>query len=93
MLVDLNEKQEDRTTIFCDNISSIGLSKNLVFHGRNKHIEIKYHFIRELVENEDIKIKFCKPEQQLAYIFTKYLGIATFVHLRRSRGVVNLDQE
>ncbi|MFA1663060.1 Ty1/Copia family ribonuclease HI, partial [Klebsiella quasipneumoniae] len=50
ILTDLNERQEDGTTIYCDNISSIALSKNPVFHGKRKHIEIRYHFIRELVE-------------------------------------------
>ena len=49
ILIDLNERQEDRTIIYCDNIFSIALSKNPVFHGRSKHIEIRYHFIRELV--------------------------------------------
>ena len=86
------ERQEDGTTIFCDNISSIALSKNLVFHGRSKHIEIRYHFIRELVENGDIKIEFCRSEQQLADIFTKPLGIACFVHLRDCLGIMGLDQ-
>ena len=66
ILTDLNERQEDGTTIYCDNmISSIALSKNLVFHGRSKHIEIKYHFIKELVENGVIKMEFCKSKQQL----------------------------
>ena len=63
ILTDLNERQEDGTTIYCDNISSIALSKNPVFHGRSKHIEIRYHFIRELMENGDMKIEFCKFEQ------------------------------
>ena len=62
ILIDLNERQEDGTIIYCD-ISSIALSKNLVFHGRSKHIEIIYHFIRELVENGDIKMEFGKSEQ------------------------------
>ena len=87
----MNEREEDGTTIYCDNISSIALSKNPMFHGRSKHIEIRYHFIRELVENGDIKMEFCKSEQ-LADIFTKPLGIGTFVHLRESLGVVDLDQ-
>ena len=89
ILADLNERQEDGTTIYCDNISSIALSINPVFHGRSKHIEIRYHFIRELVENGDLKMEFCKSEQQLASIFTKPLGIGAFVHLReREKGGV-----
>ena len=93
ILVDLCERQEDATTIFCDNISSIALSKNPIFHGRSRHIEIIYHFIRELVENEDIKMEYCRFEQQLADIFTKPLGMASFVHLRDCLGVIDLDQE
>ena len=62
ILADLCERQEDGTTIFCDNISSIALSKNLVFHGRSKHIEIRYHFITELVENGDIKMKYYRSQ-------------------------------
>ena len=63
ILTDLNERQEDGTTIYCDNISSIALSKNPVFHGRSKHIKIRYHVIRELVETGDIKMEFCKSGQ------------------------------
>ena len=63
ILTDLNERQEDGTTIYCDNISSIALSKNPVFHGRRKHIETRYHFIKELVENGDIKMEYCKSKQ------------------------------
>ena len=62
ILVDLCERKEDGSTIFCDNISFIALSKNLVFHGRNKHIRIINHFIKELVENGNIKMEFCKSE-------------------------------
>ena len=69
----MNERQEDGTTIYYD-ISSIELSKNLVFYGTSKHIKIRYHFIRELVENRDIKIEFCKCKQYLVDIFTKPLG-------------------
>lgn len=62
ILADLCVRQEDGTEIFCDNIFSIALSKNPMFHGRSKHIEIRFHFIRELVENGDIKMEFCKSE-------------------------------
>ena len=58
ILAYLCERQEDGTTIFCDNISSIALSKNLIFHGRSKNIKIRYHFIKELVENGDIKMEY-----------------------------------
>lgn len=92
-MIDLNERKDDGDTIFCDNTSSIVLSKNPVFHGRRKHIKIRYHFIKELVENGDIKMEFCKFEKKLVDIFTRPLGIENFVHLRKNIGVVDLDLE
>lgn len=57
-----------------DNKSAISLSKNPVFHDRSKHIEIRYHFIRECVENGKIQIEFVLSEEQLADVLTKALG-------------------
>ncbi|XP_050946570.1 secreted RxLR effector protein 161-like [Cucumis melo] len=46
------------------------LSKNPVFHGRSKHIRIKYHFIRDLVKDGEVIVKYCKTQDQVADIFT-----------------------
>ena len=54
MLRSLCHEQVKGTTIYCDNSSAISLSKNLVFHKRMKHIDAKYHYIRELVSNGEI---------------------------------------
>ena len=54
VLRDLCHEQEEGTTIYCDNSSAIALSKNSVFHKRTKHIDTKFHFIRELVNNGEI---------------------------------------
>ena len=78
ILVVLKEEQVEATTIFCDKMSSIALTKNHVFHGRSKHIEIRYHFICEQVENGEIHMEFSRSEQQLANIFTKPLSIENF---------------
>jgi hypothetical protein len=51
MLKNLLQKQQEPTTLFCDNNSAIMLSKNHVFHKKTKHIDTRYHFIRELVNN------------------------------------------
>ena len=50
----LLQNQQEPKTIFRDNSSAIALSKNHVFHKRTKHIDTRYHFIRELVNNKDI---------------------------------------
>ena len=54
MLRSLCHEQVKGTTIYCDNSSAIALSKNSVFHKRMKHIDAKYHYIRELVNNGEI---------------------------------------
>ena len=45
LLKDLQEEVSDPTTIYCDNLSNIQLSRNPFFHARTKHIEVHYHFV------------------------------------------------
>ena len=92
MLKDLSQNQQEPTTIFCDNNSAIVLSKNHVFHKKTKHIDIRYHFIRELVNNKEICLEFCRYEDQLADIFTKPLERDTFQYLWIYLGITSLAQ-
>ncbi|GJZ42978.1 ribonuclease H-like domain, reverse transcriptase, RNA-dependent DNA polymerase [Tanacetum coccineum] len=62
LLSKLTHSQEEKVTIQVDNKSAIALMKNPVFHGRSKHIDTKYHFIRECVEREDIQVEFVSGE-------------------------------
>lgn len=91
LMSDLSPKKLEPTPIYCDNSSAITLSKNLVFNKKSKHIDIRYHFIRELVNEDVITVKFCKSADQQADIFTKPLGTETFVSLRSKLSVVRLD--
>ncbi|GJT32634.1 retrovirus-related pol polyprotein from transposon TNT 1-94 [Tanacetum coccineum] len=59
------------TVIFRDNKSAITIAKNPVQHGRTKHINVKYHAIREAEKNEEVKLKYCTSETQLADMLTK----------------------
>jgi hypothetical protein len=61
--------------IYCDNINSILLANNPVYHVRTKHIEVHYHFIREKVLVKEIDLIHVSTEDQVADIFTKALGI------------------
>nr|GEU96890.1 ribonuclease H-like domain, reverse transcriptase, RNA-dependent DNA polymerase [Tanacetum cinerariifolium] len=58
LLSKLTHSQEEKVTIQVDNKFAIALMKNPIFHGRSKHIDTKYHFIRECVEREDIQVEF-----------------------------------
>jgi alpha-glucosidase (family GH31 glycosyl hydrolase) len=60
MLKDLLQEQHEPTIVFSDNNSTIMLSKNHVFHKKTKNIDTRYHFIRELVNNKEICLKFCR---------------------------------
>eukprot|EP00253_Pinus_taeda_P016665 PITA_16665 len=87
MLRDLCHDQEGMKTIFCDNTSTISLSKNLVFHKRTKHIGAKYHFIRELINYDEIALQHCKSQEQFVDIFTKPLARESFVYLKDCLGI------
>ena len=62
---------QDTMCVFCDNTSAINLSKNLVQHSKSKHMEIRYHFIRDLVEDKVVCLEFIHIDNQKADIFTK----------------------
>ena len=80
------------TVIFEDNQSAICMAKNPQFHGRAKHIGIKYHFIREQVSNNTIKLRYCRTEDMIADIFTKGLSQEKFVKLRSMCGLRSINQ-
>eukprot|EP00253_Pinus_taeda_P005086 PITA_05086 len=63
MLRSLCQEKAKGTVIFCDNSSTIALSKNFVFHKRTKHIVTKFHYIKELVNNGEIALKHCKTQE------------------------------
>nr|GEV72377.1 hypothetical protein [Tanacetum cinerariifolium] len=64
----------NKIPIYCDNKSAIALYCNNVQHSRSKHIDIRYHFIKEQVENGVIELYFVNIEYQLKDLFTKALG-------------------
>nr|GEV44098.1 retrovirus-related Pol polyprotein from transposon TNT 1-94 [Tanacetum cinerariifolium] len=63
----------NKIPLYCDNKSAIALCCNNVQHSRSKHIDVRYHFIKEQVENEVVELYFVRTEYQLADIFTKAL--------------------
>ncbi|GKE77530.1 hypothetical protein Tco_1543650, partial [Tanacetum coccineum] len=63
----------NKIPMYCDNKSAIALCHNNVQHSRSKHIDIKFHFIKEQVENGVVELYFVNTKYQLADIFTKAL--------------------
>ena len=84
LLKDLGHEQKEPTVIFEDNIAAEKLSKNNIQHGRTKHIDIKHHFIREVVQSKQIEIKHIASSEMLADILTKALAFPIFNKLRQN---------
>ncbi|GKA35236.1 retrovirus-related pol polyprotein from transposon TNT 1-94 [Tanacetum coccineum] len=83
----------DKVPIFCDNTSVIAISNNLVLQSRTKHINIRYHFIRDHILKGDIKLHFVPTELQLADIFTKPLAEPSFTRLVAELGILNIKSD
>ncbi len=87
LLTDLQNKTEKPTVIFEDNQSAIFMAKNPQYHGRAKHIDIKYHFIRDQIANGVINLKYCNTDDMVADMFTKGLSGEQFKKLRQLAGL------
>ena len=82
--------QQNMMTLYCDNLSAIDISKNLVQHSKTKHIGIRHHLINELIEEKIITLEHIRSNLQLADIFTKPLDANSFEHLRAGLGVCKI---
>ena len=91
LLGELTGTQLKTMTLMVDNNSAIALMKNPVFHGRSKHIDIKYHFIRECVERGQIVVKRVGTLDQKADSLTKPLPLVKLGVMRHLLGVRELE--
>lgn len=91
VLKDLKVQIERPFVLQMDNTSTITLAKNPVSHGRSKHIDVKYHFVRDMVNKGKDELKYCKTKSQLADLFTKALKHDKFERLRTGIGVLVLS--
>jgi len=82
LLTDLQVPSVSAPTIWCDNLGATYLSANPIFHARTKHVKVDYHFIHDRVAKKEIQIRFVPSWDQLAYVFTKPLPVASFTAFR-----------
>ena len=87
-MTELKEMPCTVINIFSNAKAAIAIAENPVQHGRTKHINVKYHFIREKIEAKEVKITYIPTQAQLADFFTKSLPTARFQELRHNLGVV-----
>ena len=78
----LEETQQAPTEIRGDNQGSLALTNTTKYHARSKHIDIKYHKNRDLVEHGEITVRYVSTQDQLADVFTKPLPRPRFQELR-----------
>ncbi|GAU45892.1 hypothetical protein TSUD_24940 [Trifolium subterraneum] len=74
-----------------DNKSTINLAKNPVSHGKSKHIETRFHFLRDQVNKGKLSLEYCSTNDQQADILTKAVKKDQFLKLRREMGIVSFD--
>jgi hypothetical protein len=91
-LTDIQVEYDHPIPIYCDNTSAINISKILVMHSKKKHIPIKYHFLREQVEEKNIRVEYVGTKEQVADIFTEPLPWEAFEYLRQRIGVISIPK-
>jgi hypothetical protein len=91
LLTDLFDLEMEATMILCDNQSCIKMTKNPVFHDRSKHIEIRYHYIHDMVQRGALKLQYVSMDEQVADVLTKPLSRVKFEHFQDKLGIVRKD--
>ena len=90
LMEELNLRDCSPKRLLINNKSRIDLAKHPVAHGRSKHIETKFHFLRDQVSKKKLELEFCRSEDQVANILTKPLKSIKFKELRDKLGVTSL---
>ena len=101
LLKDLQEDGEQAITVMEDNQGAIAMTKNPMAHRRPKHIDIRYHFVREELEKGNLQLQYCNTKETVADIFTKPICKSQFLYLRSKLGMrentasstLNIDDE
>ena len=88
VLEDLMIKLKHPIKCLIDNKSTINLAKNHITHGKRKHIETRFHYLRDQVNKCKIIVEYCSTNDQVANVFTKPVKRAQFLKLRRELRVV-----
>ena len=69
----MKEEIIEHVVLYYENISAINISKNPIMHTKTKYIAIEYHYLRELVQDKEVRMEYMNTKEQIADIFTKAL--------------------
>lgn len=92
LLEDITGTSPAQFKLLVDNKSAIALSKNPVHHDRSKHIDVKFHFVRDCMEKKQVEIDHVGTQDQLADALTKALGRVRFIEMRQRLGMIGVVQ-
>ncbi|XP_039688778.1 secreted RxLR effector protein 161-like [Medicago truncatula] len=87
LLMELQLVKDEKMELRIDSKSTIGLAKHPVAHGRSKHIETRFHFLRDQWNNGKFEVKHCKTDEQIADMLTKPLKLSSFDYLKKKLGM------
>ncbi|KAL7617208.1 hypothetical protein Lser_V15G00876 [Lactuca serriola] len=93
LLTEITGQRIPPVKMFVDNKSALELMKNPVFHGRSKHIDVRFHFIRECVENEEIEVAHVDGKEQKADMLTKALTRVKHEEMCRMIGIKKIENQ
>ena len=81
----------DSTCIHFENQSCVKLSDNPVFHDKSKHIEIKYRYIKDMVQRGAVKLQYVATNKHIADVLTNTLARVKFEYFREKLGVLHIE--
>jgi hypothetical protein len=87
LIEEISQAKIESVKLRIDNVSAINLAKNPIAHGRSKHIELRFHYLREQVNNGNLTLEHYRSEDQFADLFTKAVTVKVFQKLRDQMGV------
>ena len=90
-MADFLQIQRGATKVFCDTKATIAKTKNPTFHSRTKHIDIRYHFIRKLITDEEVTLSYCNTNSQVVDILTKLFPRAKHEVFKFQMGVTSFE--
>lgn len=87
---ELGFSTREKVTIFCDNNGARKLAENPIFHNRSKHIDVRHHYVRDILKKGEMEIKYIPTEEMAADVFTKGLPKPKLVQCLSGLGVVKI---
>ena len=91
LLTGLFDVELETTCVFCDNQSCVKLSENPMFNDKSKHIEITYHYIKDMVQRGAVRLQYVTIDEQITDVLTKPLSRVKFEYFKDKLGVVQID--